>query len=186
VIDETIASFDSRLDNIRFPTTEEECQREAAGFQRLRGSPMYGFIAALDGIAVAIRCPHSGETADVRKYYNRKGFYSISVQATVSSSYRITLLSAKHAGSTHDSTAFTSTALHDHLMMLEEDGGLPSWAVVAADDAHENGSAGGRIITPYSWRNLDNSKDSFNYFLSSLRITVEQVFGVIVSRRGIL
>jgi hypothetical protein len=94
VIDETLASLDSRLDNIRFPTTEEECQREAACFQRLRGSPMYGFIAALDGIEVAIRCPHSGETADVRKYYIKKGFYSISVQATVSSSYRIAFLSA--------------------------------------------------------------------------------------------
>jgi hypothetical protein len=62
---------------------------------------LYGLIAALDGIAVAIRCPPSGETADVRKYYNRTGFYSISVQTTASSSYRISFLSAKHIGSTH-------------------------------------------------------------------------------------
>jgi DDE superfamily endonuclease len=71
-------------------------------------------------------------------------------------------------------------------MMMEKDGGLPSWAVVAADDAYGNGCAGGRIITPYIGRNLDSTKESFNYYLSSLRITVEQVFGVIVSRWGIL
>jgi DDE superfamily endonuclease len=147
---------------------------------------MYGFIAALDGIEIAIRCPTAAESADARKYFNRKGFFAISVQAAVSASYRVTFLSAKHAGSTHDSTSFTSTVLYDHLSVSENDGGLPSWAVVAADDAYGNGSAGGRIITPFSGRNLDTEKDSFNFYLSSIRITVEQVFGVIVSRWGIL
>jgi DDE superfamily endonuclease len=62
----------------------------------------------------------------------------------------------------------------------------PRRAVIAADDAYGSSCAGGRIVTPYSGRNLDNFKDSFNYYLSSLRITVEQVFGVIVPRWGIL
>jgi DDE superfamily endonuclease len=35
-------------------------------------------------------------------------------------------------------------------------------------------------------RNLDVEKDSSNFYLSSLRIVVEQVFGVNVSRWGIL
>jgi hypothetical protein len=56
---------------------------------------------------------------------------------------------------------------------------------VAADNAHGNGSAGGRIITPYSG-SLTSVQDSFNYFLSSLRIMVEQTFGVVVARWGIL
>jgi hypothetical protein len=85
----------------------------------------------------------------------------------------VTFISAKHAGSTHDSTAFSSTALFEHLLRSEEDGGLPSWAAVAADDAYGNGSAGGRIITSYSGRNLDVERDSFNFYLSSLRIIVE-------------
>jgi hypothetical protein len=38
------------------------------------------------------------------------------------------------AWSTHDSTAFVPTSLHTHLSTKEEDGGLSSWAHVAADD----------------------------------------------------
>jgi hypothetical protein len=121
-----------------FPQRKRNVSARLLAFKGCAARQCMVFIAALDGIAVAIRYPPSGDTADVRKYYNRKGFYSIYVQATVSSSYRISFLSAKHAGSTHDSTAFTSTALHEHLMMLEEDGGLPSWAVVAADGSLRN------------------------------------------------
>jgi hypothetical protein len=147
---------------------------------------MYSFIAALDGIAISIRCPTEDDSADARKFFNRKGFFAFSVQAAVSATYKAMFISSKHAVSTHESTAFASTALYDHLSKSEADGGLPSWAVIAADDAYGNGCAGGRIVTPYSGRNLDKVKDSFNYYISSLRITVEQVFGVIVSRWGIL
>jgi DDE superfamily endonuclease len=180
LIDETLGTLNLRLDNITFSASADDCEREATAFQSLRSSPMYGFIAALDGI----RCPTESDSADARKFFNRKGFYAVSVQAQVSASYKVSFISAKHAGSTHDSTAFSPTALFDHLSRREEDGGLPSWAAVAADDAYGNGSAGGRIRTPYSGRNLDVEKDSCNFYLSSLRIVVEQVFGVIVSRWG--
>jgi DDE superfamily endonuclease len=59
--------------------------------------------------------------------------------------------------------------------------GCRNWATVAADNAYGNGSAGGRILTPYSG-SLTSVQDSFNYFLSSLRIMVEQTFGVLVAR----
>jgi hypothetical protein len=155
-------------------------------FQALRRSPVCGFIAAGDGIAISIRCPKESDSADAQKYFNRKGFYSISVQAAVSSSYRVTFSFAKHADSTHDSTAISSTALFDHPLRSEEDGGLPSWSAVAADDAYGNVSAGGRIITPYSGRSLDVERDRFDFYLSSSRIFLEQIFDVIVSRWGIL
>jgi hypothetical protein len=45
---------------------------------------------------------------------------------------------------------------------------------------HTETSAGERFVTPYSGRNLDVKKGSFNFYFSSLRIFVEQVFGVIV------
>jgi hypothetical protein len=185
VIDETLASMDVMLDNIKFPQTEYDCIHEAAAFQKLRSSPFRGIIAAMDGIAVAITCPRLSCCPDPRKYYNRKGFFAISVQACVSASYKVTFVSAMHAGSTHDSTAFLSTSLHGHLLKKEEDGGLPSWARVAADNAYGNGVAGGRVLTPYAGR-LMKRQDSFNYYLSSLRILVEQVFGVVVGRFGVL
>jgi DDE superfamily endonuclease len=56
---------------------------------------------------------------------------------------------------------------------------------VAADNAYGNGSAGGRILTPYTG-SLTSVQDFFSYFLSSLRIMEEQTFGVVVARWGIL
>jgi hypothetical protein len=58
----------------------------------------------------------------------------LSVQACVSASYKATFVTAMHAGSTHDSTAFLLTSLRAHHSTKEEDGGLPSWAHMAADN----------------------------------------------------
>jgi DDE superfamily endonuclease len=147
VIDDTIASMDVMLDKIKFPQTEYDCMHEAAAFQRLCRSPFCGIIAAMDGIAIAITCHRLSCCPDPRKYYYRKGGFAISVQACVSASYKITFVSAMHAGSTHDSTALLSTSFHAHLLKKEEEGSLPSWARVAADNACGNSVAGVRVIT---------------------------------------
>jgi hypothetical protein len=63
-----------------------------------------------------------------------KCFFAISVQACVSASYKGTFVAAMDAGSTHDSTAFLPASHHAHLSTKEEDGGLSSWAHVAADN----------------------------------------------------
>jgi DDE superfamily endonuclease len=146
-IDETLATMDAILDNIKFPETEDDCRSDAVSIQRLRRSPFRGIIAAMDGIAVSITCPRLSCCPDPRKYYNRKGFFAISVQAWVSASYRVTFVTAMHAGSKLDRTAFLVTSIHSHLSKKEEDGGLPSWARVAADNAYGNGAAGGRVLT---------------------------------------
>jgi hypothetical protein len=180
LFDETLEALGRVLDNISFPTSVDECVRASDNFQRSRQSPLHGIIAALDGISIAIACPREAE--DPRKFFNRKGFYSICVQAAVGADYRIYYVSSLHAGSTHDSTAFQSTQLCQLLLKSAEQGGLPNWASIAADDAYGNR---GRVLTPYSGRMLTSREDAFNYFLSSCRIFVEQVFGVIVARFGI-
>jgi hypothetical protein len=135
------------LDSIKFPRTEDDCRSEAVAFQRLHSSPFGGIIAAMDGIAITITCPRLSCCPDPRKYFNRKGVFAISVQACVTASYKVSFVSAMHVGSRHDSTAFLSSSLHAHLLKKEEDGGLPSWACVAADNAYGNGAAGGRVLT---------------------------------------
>jgi DDE superfamily endonuclease len=176
--DETLAALDIVLEKIEFTTTESACMQAAKVFQESRESPMFGIITALDGFSVAIEFPKLRDVQDPRKYFNRKGFYSICVQAAVGADYRINYVSAIHAGSTHDSTAYQSTALHKFLEKNESEGGISAWATVAADDAYGNG---GRILTPYSGRSLTPAQDAFNYYLSSCRIFVEQVSGVLVS-----
>jgi DDE superfamily endonuclease len=153
VIDETLELLDDSMQNIKFPYTEDDCRAASEGFQRLRNSPFYGVIGAIDGIAVAIRAPSPSECPNPRSFLNRKGFFAINVQAVVGADYSALYLSAKHAGSTHDSTAFQSTTMFNFLSLAAgEIGALPAFAVLSADDAYGNGSCGCRIITPYSGR----------------------------------
>ena len=53
---------------------------------------------------------------------------------------------------------------------------------VAADDAYANSR---HVLTPYGGFGLSQRQDAFNFYLSSCRITVEQAFGMLVSRFGI-
>jgi DDE superfamily endonuclease len=158
VIVETLEVLDDSLENIKFPYTEDECRAASEGFLRLRNSPFYGVIGAIDGIAVAIRAPSPSECPNLRSFFNRKGFFAINAQAVVGADYSVLYLSAKQAGSTHDSTAFQSTALFNFLSLTAgEIGALPAFAVLSADDAYGNGSCGCRIITPYS-REVDSDE----------------------------
>ena len=174
----TLHALNCVLPNLTFPTSEADCAHHARLFHHTRRSPISGIIAALDGIAISIRQPKLSAAPDPRKYYNRKGFYAICVQAAVSADYKFLFISARHTGATHDSTAFQGTQLHT----LLESNVVPNWATIAADDAYSNSK---HVLTPYSGNNLTQAQDSFNFYLSSCRIAVEQSFGILVSRFGI-
>lgn len=91
------------------------------------------------------------------------------------------VFSATHAGSMHDSTASQSSSRHKLLMTTRS--WLPPWATVAADNAFQNKM---HAITPYSGQGLTQKENAFNFYLSSCRTTLEQAFGMIVGRFGIL
>lgn len=179
IFEQTIDALDQSLRNIQFPTTESACTNEAQKFCDLRKTPIVGIIGALDGIAIAIQQPRLNDAPDARKYFNRKGFFALVVQAVASADYKFTFVSAKHAGSTHDSTAFQATKLYAHISR----GRLPSWANIVCDDAYANEP---HMLTPYSGKRLTTRQDSYNYYQSSCRIVVEQTFGILVNRWGIL
>lgn len=178
IFQEVLTSLDRCLKNICFPKTEAECRRESLRFISKRRSPITGIIAALDGVAVAIEKPSTRDVSDPKKYRNRKNFFAILVQAAVTADYKFVFVSATHAGGTHDSTAFQASSLQT--LVVSRD--LPQWAVIVADDAYQNTL---HVVTPYSGRSLPVDKDSFNFFHSSCRMTVEQVFGMLVQRFGI-
>ena len=87
------------------------------------------------------------------------------------------LVSARHAGSTHDSTAFQATLIYSVL----KPGGLHSWPRIAADDAYADSQ---HILTPYSGLGLSLRRNAFNSYLSSCRITDEHAFGMLIYRFG--
>jgi hypothetical protein len=98
----------------------------------------------------------------------------------VDSRHKVLYVSAKCAGAIHDNLAFSVSTLHHRLMSGELQDGF--W--IAADEAYTSTDS---IVTPWPALGLmDPAKDAFNFFQSSLRMHVEQVFGQIHSRFVIL
>lgn len=148
-------------------------------FMSNRKSPsaMSGCVGALDGLCIEIIRPKN--VLNSRSYFNRKGFFAIPLQAMVDSEYRFTYASMTVLGSTHDSLAFLVSQLGRRIAAGE----LPAPYWIAADAAY---AASNSILTPYSGKNLTPQRDSFNYWLSRNRVAIEQAFGMLVMRWGVL
>ncbi len=110
--------------------------------------------------------------------------YCFPVQAVVNANYEFLYMSALCTGNTHDSVAFGCSGLSRRLREI----GLRPGYWIAGDAAYECIFG---IITPWSKKQVECHehglyRDSFNYFHSSLRVHVEQAFGILVERWGIL
>jgi len=166
-----------------FPTEKSECARLALAFStsRANNNPLHGCIGALDGIAVRLSKPRAADCIDPASYYHRKGYYAIPVQAICDSNYRFMFFSAKCAGPTHDSVAFEVSSYAENL----RNGLLPDGFWVAADDAYVSDE---NIITPLpvSESTPGSHGDAFNFYQSSHRMHIEQAFGILMARWGIL
>jgi len=180
-IKETIDDLNSIL-SIKFPHGNDiELSSISDGFTRDGRSPIHGCCGALDGLAIKIRKPAVGEVDNALAFYNRKGFFALNCQAVCDSSYRFTFVSCVAAGSTHDSTAFELSSLSRFLKSPASSSLNGKW--IACDEAYAGGD---HLVVPWSGRNLSQSKDCFNYWLSSARIFIEQCFGMLVARWGVL
>ena len=147
---------------------------------RSRGT-MAGCVGALDGMAIRIKRPQLKDCPNPALYKNRKGFYSINLQAIADADRRFLWWSMLTVGSTHDSLAWGMTALAEQLREM----GLPGGYWLAGDDAYV---ANEYMVTPYSTLNAKRhrDKDSFNFFQSRCRINVECAFGILVEKFGCL
>lgn len=146
----------------------------AAGFDRLTRDTAIGCVGALDGLAVRIAGPNATECPNPRTYFNRKGFFSVNMQALCDSNKCFTYASIQTAGSTHDATAWGCCGLSLTLDKLEEH---RLWIV--ADDAYPPSEY---LITPYQGANSIQADTDFNYYQSRLRINIECAFGMLIRR----
>lgn len=166
-----------------FPDTTEKREHLAHGFANSRANrnPLKGCVGALDGIAIRIRNPRASDCINPATYYHRKGYFAIPVQAICDAKYRFVFFSAKCAGPTHDSVAFGVSSYANQLKL----GKLPRGFWIAADEAY---SCDEYVINPVPSANAepDSPADGFNFYFSSLRIHIEQSFGILLSRWGIL
>lgn len=149
-------------------------------YARNKGT-LHGCIGALDGMCVRILKPRLTCTPNPLHYLNRKGFFSMNLQAIADGDRRFLYMSLATAGGTHDSLAWSVSSLGHHLRNCP----LPEGFWIAGDDAYACSSS---LVSPYSSQacRKDNTKDDFNHYLSKSRINVECAFGILVRRFGVL
>jgi DDE superfamily endonuclease len=155
---------------------------EAFRTSRVVPNPLWGCIGALDGIALPVQKPL--DKYFPRHYFTRKGFYALPIQAICDSSYRFLYMSARCVGSTHDSLAWACSMLGSRFYNGLNIGEY--W--IAGDAAY---LCDNYLLTPFTKaqthdQELGLRRDAFNFYHSSLRMHVEQSFGIMVARFGIL
>lgn len=89
--------------HINFPSTENLISGTQLEFYNIARFPKV--IGAMDCTHVKIKSP-GGETAEL--YRNRKGYFSLNVQAICNAKLEFTDIVARWPGSTHDSTIFNN------------------------------------------------------------------------------
>lgn len=179
IFDETIHELNDHLSFPGIPSDEEGLRSLAVGFKSSRRtlSPLDGCVSSVDGICIRI--------AKAEKHFNpafhfcRKGFYALAVQAVCDFNYVFRYASALCCGATHDSLAL---ALSGFMRELEA-GILMETYWVAGDEAYQCTNS---IIVPYPSLTLTKDEDNYNYYLSSMRIHIEQAFGLLTCRWRIL
>ena len=108
---------------------------------------MYGCVGALDGLFIRKKRPSRRECKDPMAYWNRKGFSALFVQALCVAEERVTFISTRCTGPTHDATAFAISGLHSAL----EDSVLPEGYSIASDEAYPCSE---QMLTPWCGRDL--------------------------------
>lgn len=137
-----------------------------------------GCVGCVDGLLAKMVAPSIHDTLNVIRYFSgAKGGYGLNIQAIATAKYRFLAMSCKCPGATNDWTAWLSS------FMADATAKLPRGYYLLGDAAYPISN---QLLTPYPGTGLAPGMDSFNFHLSQLRVKVEQSFGILVARWGIL
>jgi hypothetical protein len=147
----------------------------------MSGGKMPGCVGALDGMVVRITRPTPKDTTSPQSFFNRKGFYSINLQAISDYDMTIVLGNIKTFGSTHDNMAWVVTPLAHDLALIGFHFGL--W--IAGDDAYASCEY---MLSPYSIqaKRADKFKDNYKFYKLRCRIDIQCAFGVLSEKFVVL
>ena len=161
---------------LKMPLSLSEMKAAANSFKNISlDGRLNGCIGALDGWLCWIKVPSESDTCNVGSYFSgHYQSYGVNKQATCDADCRFTSISILCPGGTGDSKAFAASCLHQYVSSL------PRGFYLVGDNAY---SLLDTLLVPYSGVDkLDPSKDAFNFYLSQLRIRIEQAFGVLVNK----
>ena len=132
-------------------------------------------VCAVDGWLCRIQVPRYKEVPFVTGYFSgHYQCYGLNVQAACDSDCTFVYFSVTCPGGSNDSFAYYNCKLHD---LIEN---LPEGFWVAGDNAYVLTE---KLLVPYSGKQrYEPSNSIFNFFLSQLRIRIEQSFGMLVNK----
>lgn len=168
-VDIVVSAIVEELANeVKFPTTEEECKLLSSEFQQRNGFP--NIIGAIDGTHIKISKP--SREPDV--WVDRQGNHSIGIAAVVDQHRRFTYYSIGCPGSMHDQRVYRLSSIEELLNPISDHYHL------IGDSAYTLAT---KMMVPYK----DNGKltarqKSFNYRHSSNRMAVENSFGLLKNK----
>ncbi|KAL7517804.1 hypothetical protein ACHAWX_002693 [Stephanocyclus meneghinianus] len=156
-----------------------ELKQICSGFSADSDMVFHGCFGAIDGLAIRIKSPI--EVPDPGNYFCRKNFYALNVQAICDKSKKCLWISPGHQGASHDSFAFSESKLYDLLHELKDtlkENGL----FLVGDSAYPLSTF---LLTPYDDAQPSSPEDSYNFWHSNARISIECFFGELIMRCGL-
>lgn len=159
-----------RPDYVTFPD-EARVNRVKQDFYEIAGFP--GVIGCIDCSHIRIMRP---SVEDAELYRNRKGYYSINVQAVCDANLRISSLVARWPGSTHDARILNNSVLSVRLENRDINGHL------LGDNGYPNRPY---LLTPVL-NPQNRGEERYNASHIATRNTIERLFGVLKRRFPVL
>lgn len=165
-VTEAVASLAAT--EITFPATDDERSAVKRDFYSIAQFP--GVIGAIDCTHVAIQSP-GGDNAEL--FRNRKGYFSINVQAVCKANLQFTNVVARWFGSAHDATIFSNSRVRAELEQSQGDGGY-----LLGDGGYPCKEY---LLTPIA-APQSVAEERYNTSHIRTRNTVERAFGVVKRR----
>ena len=165
---------------IRFPKSDE-LETTIRRFEQKWGVPQC--VGAIDGSHIPVCAPANMHT----NYYNRKGWYSMLVQAVVDPDYLFTDLNIGWPGSVHDARVFCHSQLYEQAQSGDILSSTHSKTIcgvsvppyLIGDAAYPLKT---RLMKPFPDRGLSDDRKRYNYRMSRARMVVENAFGRLKGR----
>jgi hypothetical protein len=154
-----------------------DLEERAQAFRNISNAGiMQGCVAAIDGLLVEIERPNVN---DPMKFFStRYKKFGVNMQAACDAQKRFVFVSMICGAATNDAKAFEFSSLAE---VLHHEMDSRFW--VAGDCAYQSNLG---IVTPFTASQMDDDNNQFNFHLSQVRIVIENAFGILKGRWGIL